>query len=788
MSFRLISSLFFCTSFLVVSAQSILTGTVSDEAGSALIGVNIISQEAVIGITNAEGNFQVVVTPNDSIIIFSYVGFETKEVRYNSSVTSNSELQVFMAVTETLLEDVEVVGEEFSGGAVGPVINIAAKAASSVPSAFGDISQVLATLPGVANNNELSSTYSVRGGNFSENLVYVNDIPIYRPFLASSGRQEGLSFVNTDLVKDIKFYGGGWEAKYGDKLSSSLNIEYKTPDIQEGAATIGLLGGSAYMGGKLGARQNYLIGVRHRDSQYLLNTLEVDGEYFPTFTDVQALVTFDLSSRGKEKRNWTTLDLLMSYARNRYLTTPISQQTEFGSVQQNFRLETAFIGREILDYDTYQMGTRLTRIFNDRLKASVISSVVRTIETENYDVEGAYRLCDVDNDPSSSTFEDCVVIRGVGTNYSYGRNELAATLVNLENRYELILSDNQLLEWGVGVNYSEIKDAVNEYAFIDSADFVTITDNSFSELNLNTFQYTGFVQNRSTFSNGKHNLTYGVRINYWDENQELLFSPRAQYRWQVGPSTVFRLAGGLYAQPPFYRELRDRQGQIVNDLKAQKSWHIIAAFEKNIEMWGRGFVFSTETYFKGLSDVIAYDIENIRLRYFADNDTRAFARGIDFRINGEFIPGTQSWFSLGLLQTKEDIARDGRDFIRRPTDQLVNIGIFFEDHLPRDPSMRVYVNLNLGSGYPFGPPERADLRNSFQGDEYYRLDIGLSKRFSTLWTDTLKALTLRAEILNALAADNTLSYTWIEDVNGANFAVPNSLSARFLNIKLTGNF
>ncbi|MEM9327364.1 MAG: carboxypeptidase-like regulatory domain-containing protein, partial [Bacteroidota bacterium] len=474
-----------------------LEGLVTDRAGEPLLGANIKNLRSGRGtISNAEGRYTITLETDSTRIMYSFVGYESQEVVIVFTETGTQTRDIVLEEDREVLDRVVITDSRTpQPESVAPVIRIRPKSAQAVPSAFGDFSQVLATLPGVTSNNELAATYSVRGGNFDENLVYVNDIPIYRPFLANSGRQEGLSFVNPDLVQDISFYAGGWEAKYGDKLSSSLNIDYKSPRYQEGAVTLGLLGGTAYIGGALGSdRAEYIVGIRHRDSRYILNTLEVEGQYFPTFTDAQSLLTFDLTKKESVHVNRTKLSVLFSYARNRYLTEPISQQTEFGSVEASFRLQTAFIGQEILNYDTYQIGSKLRHRVNRKFTTNLIAAGVRTLESEYFDVEGGYRLCDIDNNPNSSAFDDCVTILGIGTNYNYGRNDLLANIVNVESRNELVINDQNLVEFGTGVSWQVIEDRINEYAFLDSADFVTITESIFNELSLNSLQYSGFLQ------------------------------------------------------------------------------------------------------------------------------------------------------------------------------------------------------------------------------------------------------------------------------------------------------
>lgn len=763
-----------------------ITGSVIDENRNGLSGAVIFIEEAQKStVSGFKGDFQLQVPPGDYLVSVKYLGYFPQDTSLNINGDID-DLVIQLFPDPQLLDEVRVSDNRFSEE--DPTINVTRLESESIknlPSAFGDFSRVLVTLPGVSSNNELSSGYSVRGGNFDENLVYVNDIPVYRPFLSNAGQQEGLSFVNPDLVEDVSFYAGGWEAKYGDKLSSSLNIEYKSPIGREGSAAVGLLGGSAYYGHSNKSESiKYIVGVRHRDSRYLLNTLEVEGQYFPTYTDAQALLTFDLSGKSSNQVNKTVLNWLLSYNRNRYLTLPESQTTEFGSVTRNLRIQTAFQGREELNYDTYQTGFRLRHRFNNSFSTQLIGSMVSTREVENYEVEGAYRLCDIDNDPGSSTFDECVVVRGVGSQYDYGRNKLNAEIVTGENRYEWYLNEHNILEGGAGITYQNIRDELNEYTFNDSADFVDVTYSSFNKLSLQNFQFFQFLQWEHFSKDSLHLFNLGIRSTYWSENNEWLISPRFQYQYRPRWNTLtrFNFSVGSYQQPPFYRELRNRRGVINRSVLAQKSIHLIGGMDQFLTFWGRPFVLTTQAYYKYLYDLTPYEIDNVRLRYYASNNSTGYTAGIDTRINGEFIKGTQSWFSLGYLRSMENIRGDDRGNIRRPLDQRINLGVYFEDHMPMDSTLRIYVNLVFGSGYPVGPPNNAELRNVFSGDEYYRADLGISKDFYFI-EKGVDRLVVRLEVLNALAADNTLSYTWIEDVTGTSFAIPNSLSARFFNVK-----
>lgn len=770
-------------SFFAFSQDRTLKGEIRNEQGQPIGEVSIRIAGSDRGTySNRNGAFRLNLPRESVTLSFTHVQYRDTSVQVLAEWT---ELNLTLKERTTQLSGVEVVIDREQLDVLSPATRIQAEVAQKLPSAFGDFNKVLVTLPGVASNNELSSAYSVRGGSFTENLVYVNDIPVYRPFLSNAGQQEGLSFVNPDLVQNIQFYAGGWEAKYGDKMSSSLNIDYKEPDSLEAGLNVGLLGGSAFAGFTRN-RMNVSIGIRHRDSRYLLNSLETEGQYFPVYTDVQSLITFDLTRKNSPYFNKTKLNLLLAYGRNRYLSIPVSADTQFGSVQQNFRLQTFFQGREILNYDTYQNGFRLTHKFNDRIRSHFIGSLLFTTEREHYDVDGYYRLCDVNIQTTSNTFNNCEVVRGVGSNYRYGRNKLEAMLSTLEQRHEFLIGEQSVVEFGYGWSHQRIQDAINEYAYIDSADFATIIDATFQQNNMQASEYFGYLQNTTVWKDSAHALTAGVRLTYWDYNAQLLVSPRVSYRYSPAslPNTTFKLSVGYYQQPPQYRELRDSNGTLNDQVLAQRSIHYIGGLTRILTMWGRPFLFTSDLYYKRLYDLNPYDLENVRIRYYANNIADGSAYGADFRINGEFVKGTQSWFSLGLLKTTENLIGDGLSGFRRPTDQRVHVGAYFEDHMINDPTVRIYLNMVFGSGFPFGPPDQPALRNAFSGDEYYRLDVGFSKTLTFLKVKDVVAM-LRVEVLNALGADNTLAYTWIEDVNGNQFAIPNALSARFLNVRLT---
>ena len=786
---------FFCISTNSFAQEKQLQGKVTDIHQNPISNVNIFVDGTNSGtITEQNGDFNLKIEREDmkKNLIFRHIQFVEKKISISSIDFSNDQFVVVLDDSIRVLDQVNVTDDRFKDiNENVSTFNLNPINAKFIPSPFQDISGILITLPGVSSNNEFSTGYTVRGGNFDENLVYVNNIPVYRPQIVTSGQQEGLSFINTDLVQGIEFSSGGWEAKYGDGLASTLNIDYKKPSKFAGSLSAGLLGGSVHLEGiSKSDKFTYLIGARHKSSAYLLNTLETKGEYKPSFTDIQGYLNYDISKKGKP--NTTEVGVLFSYAKNRYLVQPTSRETTFGTFNNQLRLYVAFDGQEKLTYDTWQGGVRLSHRVSNKWRSHLIFSGTYSREREYYDIESGYLLCNVDNNPGSDRFNECMTNIGIGTNYYSGRNLLNTTLLNVESRNEVIINESNTMEFGIGYGYHDFDDILNEYEFIDSADYVTITDAAHSESKINYSRIHAYWQN-TTDINVNHSITYGLRMLYQDFGNQLLYSPRVQYSWKPSKlkNTFFRASAGMYQQAPFYREYRNNHGEINEDLKAQSSVHSIVGMDVNFIKWGRPFKFTTEVYYKYLWNVNPYDIENVRIRYFAENIAKAYSAGIDFRLSGDFIPGDESWFSLGIMSTKEDLETDSRGYIPRPTDQRVNFGIFFQDHIPNAPTYRVHLRMLFSTGLPFSPPDYPEFRNSFRGSEYQRIDIGFSKLFKLgvrKEDPFFKSLWISAEILNLTGHQNTISYYWVNDVNGNNYAVPNSLSQRFFNIRASLKF
>lgn len=786
-----------------------MKGTVLDQNRQPLEMATVGVRGRTLGVqTDAQGRFSLKVPAvEDLVLVVRFLGYKEQErtVRLQAG-----EEQVFDFVLEPdpqQLRQVDVRGkreddtrEQVSVTRLDPTLT------KTLPSAFGDFNMILATLPGVTSNNELSSTYSVRGGNYDENLVYVNGIEIYRPFLISAAQQEGLSFVNPDLVANVEFSSGGWQPKYGDKLSSVLNIQYKRPTEFAASVTGSLTGGAIHLEeASKNKRVSYLMGLRHKNSQYMLQGLQVDGQYRPTFTDGQLYLSFDL---GKQPER-TTLGVLGSYARNNYRVKPETRTTTFGTRQAPLRLLVAYDGQENMDYDTYQVGANLSHRVSEDLLTEFIISGVHSLEREFRDIEAAYRLCDV-NTLGRNDMGECLRDRGIGSQFDHARNALKALVLAAESRNTWRLSSRSTILAGAKASLERINDRLAEYGFVDSSDYVTMAYQLNSELNLNTQRYNGYVQHTYELDSLK-TITYGIRASYWTYNNELTITPRIQYSFitRHNPDLSLRAAVGLYYQPPFYRELRNFQGELNPDLKAQRSLHAVVGSDYLFKAWDRDFKLTTEAYYKHMTNVVPYDLDNVRLRYYGQNNAKAYATGIDVRVNGEFIPGAESWLSLGLMQTRENVQGDSilvynnsgeiigsndRSYLRRPTDQLVNIGVFFQDHLPDNPTIRMYLNAVYGSGLPFGPPNRPEFRNAFSGKSYKRVDIGFSKLIA-LGDDlterkkvSLESLWIGLEVLNIIDAQNRISYSYVTDVNDLTYAIPNFLTGRRLNLRFIARF
>ncbi len=806
------------------TGPAVLTGTVLDAQGQPL-ELALISLEGQPGgaTTTAQGTFALRLPPGTRpdaplTLVVRRLGYQPLRQVVKLPLPAGQPLRLTLqADTQAALGSVSVRGR--GAGAdqreQASLIQLDPQAAKVIPSPFGDFNAILKTLPGVVSNNELSSTYNVRGGNYSENLIYVNGFEVYRPFLVTQAQQEGLSFINPDLVSKIDFSTGGWQPKYGDKLSSVLDVQYKEPARFAASASASLVGGTAHVEARsANQRVSYLAGVRYKNAQYVFNALKQNqGNYNPTFYDGQAYVTIGLGPKADLQK--TSLALLGVLAHNDYRFVPVSGQVTFSTNTNQFaRVNIYYDGRERMQYDTYQAGLDLTHNFHPGLQVEVLASALTTREFEFRDVEAAYTFADVNRDPTSPDFNQSVRQRDIGSAFNHARNDLTARIYTAELRGRWNPGGDpqgrHQVRWGAKIGRESIHDQLDEYSFADSADYVPDARRRrlAADLSLLTTRSQGYVQHTWQVDS-LTTLTYGLRGHYWTENQQFVLSPRAQLatRSRRHPERAWKAAAGLYAQPPFYRELRDMRGQLNSALRAQKSWHFVAGREIQVRLMNRPFRLNTEAYYKYLTDVVPYEVDNVRLRYYATNSATAYAAGFETRLSGEFVKGVESWLSIGLLTTQEkgdttatydaEGKRTGFEtlgYVRRPQDQRLTASIFFQDHLPDNPSVRGYVNLVFGTGLPFSPPGLPQFRGSGAlTTAYQRVDIGFSKVVSLRATPTphryaLESLWLSLEILNILGANNVASYSYLQDVNARTYAVPSYLSQRVVNLRAIARF
>jgi len=787
--------------------------------------------------TDSEGSYELEVPADREIeLVFTSIGFASVRKKVNVKRGSREVVNISLVKEASPLPPVEIKEQKFRKTTF---TRIDPKTLTEIPNLTG-FEAVLKTLPGVVSNNELSSQYSVRGGNYDENLVYVNDVEIYRPFLIRSGQQEGLSFINSDLVSGINFSAGGFDANYGDKMSSVLDIRYRKPTSFGGTASASLLGGALHLEG-INRKKNltYLTGLRYKSNQYLFKSLETKGEYKPVFADFQGLVSYNINNR-------TELSFLGNLSYNKYRIVPVNRETEFGTINEALRLTIYFDGQEVDEYQTATGAFTLTRYITDSLRLKFIASAYRSVENESFDIQGQYYIDELEKDIGSENFGDVAFNLGIGTYIQHARNDLEANVVSLEHKGYHDKASSQM-QWGIRYQHEIVEDLLSEWQYIDSAEYalphppdniggppdltqqVLLQEVIKTDATITSNRFSAYVMNSWDFGK-KHDFSFtaGVRGQYWDLNEEFVISPRFNFSFKPSwtRNLSFRVASGLYYQPPFYRELRDLQGKIHRDVKAQRSIHFIAGADYLFLAWGREFKLVAEGYYKLLDDLVPYKIDNLRIRYYGNNSSAGYATGMDFRINGEFVSGIESWASLSILKTEEDLKEDyyynyynsdgeiivpgytlndvATDSskvvpgdIPRPTDQRVTFSMFFQDYLPKFPTFKMNMTLVFGTGLPFGPPGYDRYKDKLRFPSYRRVDIGFSKiiidednpkQHRIRIANKLKSLTVGLEVFNLLQVNNTVSYLWVTDVTNRRYAVPNYLSARTLNVRLNARF
>jgi hypothetical protein len=735
-----------------------------------------------------------------------------------------------------------------------------------------------------SSNNELTSNYNVRGGSYDENLVYVNGFNINRPFLTRSGQQEGMSFINSALVKDVRFSGGGFDAQYGDKLSSVLDITYKTPDSLATSIMASLLGVESHLENRVGTRFDYLIGARYRNNGYLLNALPTKGAYNPVFMDAQFLTNYALT----ENLRWSVLG---HFSSNRYRFAPQTSQTDFGIANEAYRFMIYFDGQENTFFQTFTGGTSLKWKAGNKTKLDFYATIFNSNERENYDIQGQYFINQLETDPSKEEYGDSIAVLGIGTFLNHARNQLHATLLNLYHNGEQSLKrgytdelqlryQNHKLLWGINFQKDLFRDQLSEWKMIDSAGYslpksseniLLLQETIKNNLQLQTVRATGFVQVNSSWSKkqpykiveiskktkinktdpflqkyvdtvlestNRLTLNYGVRAGYTQINNDYYLTPRIGLNYMpriymvekgkiVRRNVLYRVSSGLYYQPPIYREFRTFSGELNPSVLAQKSFHAVAGTDIYFNMWEREspFKFTAEAFYKYLWDVNAYQIDNVRTRYYANNDAIAYAYGMDLNVHGQFIKGIESFFKVGVLSTKEkfkneqyydyynasgelikplvstdlvavDSVKIVPGYIPRPTDQLINFGALIQDKMPGYESISVQMGVQFGTPLPYGTPDTKHYNDTLRYKQsYFRVDLGMSYDLLYKQKQNLKKIRkycsgaiLSFEVFNLLGYYNILSKQWIQDVNGTYYSIPNYLTQRRFNLKFIARF
>lgn len=813
----------FCPVVLYAQNASV-AGFVSDADGRAiaLVSVGVVNLEKPIGTSTDEKGFFTLSVPAgiELEVKFSHTSYNPYKQTITLQPGQKRTLKVILSSAQIELEGVSVDGTRQSNTGY---VNLSPLSGQTLPSITGGVEGLVMSLPGVNNNNELSSQYSVRGGNFDENLVYVNGVEIYRPFLTRSGEQEGLSFVNPDLVQTLSFSSGGFDARYGDKMSSVLDIRYKQPQTFGGSIGLNFMGGHLHLEGtSKNHRFTYLMGLRQKNSQLVLKKLDKNGQYKPSFTDFQALLGYRINERN-------TLELLGNISHNRYKFTPKSQQTKFGTSGNSKSFWVDFDGFEIDRFTTYFAALSWTHRPYSGAQHVLTASFFNTVERENFDIEGYYRLSETMSDDNGHAVEGEVL--GSGHYMDHARNYLNGLIASMDYQGR---QDTRVahVQWGFKYQYEDIIDHLNEWHREDSAGYnlpVGAQPPVGTEAPLNppalqnvykanhhtvSHRLNAFAQGRFNFgTHDRYVLDAGIRFSYWTLNNEFTWSPRLNLNIKPdwNREVHFRIAVGHYAQPPFYKEMRDIYGRLNKKVKAQKSIHAVFVSDLYFKMWNRPFKFTAEAYYKYLYDLNPYEIDNVRIRYMAKNCGKGYAAGVDFRLDGEFVPGVNSWISLSFMNTRENITYRGADglkrhsgWVPRPTNQLFSLNLYVQDYLDflfKKKNFKIYLNAVYATGLPSGDTKRLEDPSLLKGrktrlPDYKRVDVGLSFLLKGAARQLsgknpfayLKDIWLTLELFNMFQMRNTISYMWIPTVDGTSYAIPNTLTPLQVNLKLDITF
>ena len=819
----LLLSILFSQSVFAQKKAAFVSGKIFDENERPLsnVSVSILGRQTGL-ITSDSGTFRIKVPADKAFgLVFSFTGYKTEQRNFLLNENEEEKIVVRMEKTSQQLKEV-IVTDERERKEAG-LVKINPKDAINIPAPVGGIESLIKVF--VGSNNELTSQYNVRGGNYDENLVYVNDFEIFRPYLVSNAQQEGLSFINPEMTKNVSFYNGGFQAKYGDKISSVLDIQYKKPKQFGGSVYVGLLEQGLHLEGTAAKNKlTYLIGVRNRTNKNLFSSQETKGNYIPSSSDLQVLLTYQLNKNN-------SIELMGTLSQTKFSLIPQFSQLTSSVFSPyftaNLGLDVFFTGQEQDRYQTNMVGISWIQQLKKNLRLKWMVSRFEDNEKESYDITGNYLFGERNFDKGSSDFGLITNPLGAGVYQNYARNRLAITVWNVTHKGYLDLGKH-FIQWGLSAEKQIVDDKLHEWQLQDSAgyslpynpDVLTLYNYINASANLDINRFTGFVQDNIAFTHASEfTLQAGVRYNYNTLNNQFLLSPRIGFSWKPRQATkdiIYRGAIGIYNQPPFYRELRKPDGTVNKDLKAQKSWQVTAGFDYNFHVADRPFRFTTEAYYKNMTDVVPYDVTNVRIRYYGENNAKAYSAGIEMRLFGELVKDAESWISLGIMKTKEKINNAfyynytldslsrpvdstlmQQGWVRRPTDRLLTLGMFIQDYLSTNKNFKLYLNVLYGSNLPFNIPGSVKYRNGLIIDPYIRVDIGLSallldseksNRRSHSPFRNVENIWATLEVFNIIDRDNTISYLLIKDFSNTIYAMPQRLTPRLLNLKLVARF
>jgi len=799
LKFRLILFLLIAScSFAVAQPLVRISGIVYNQEKLPLSQVTVIVLgQAQSTVTDEFGVYTIYSKSKTFSIKYTLLGYQPKILKFNEHSGARITQQISLVANINELEQVDITDKQNQLSNT-TTINIADVA--SMPLVSGNFETMLKTLPGVSTNNELSAQYSVRGGNFDENLIYINDIEINRPVLIRNGQQEGLSFINAELVSKAKFSAGGFEAKYGDKLSSVLDIRYDKPDSNQTILSTSLLNTSLTT--KQIFKHSFLLaGLRYKNNANVLIKQDEKGSYSPNFGDVQVLYQYDISPKFN-------ISFLGNLNLGQFKLVPTNRETQFGTLNTTLRLNVDYTGQEIDDYQTF--GTAITATYAPKpnLVIKFINSYFNTIERERFDIDGRYIFDEVDNSFPLENFGPITKNKGIGSYYNYGRNSLNTRIFASEVKVDQNFN-NHVFSWGLKFDKSKYDDRLNEYNYTDSAGFILPNSGKNivlqNVINVDNYidikNYSAYIQDSYSLSNYAE-LQLGARATYSSLSKQLLISPRMLIAYRPNSNNkILRFTAGVYKQPPSYRTIRDFTGKLNINQKAQSSYNTSVGYDYAFDAFGTRLKFTSEAYFKYSDRLIPYKIDNLRIKYLANEVSKGYAYGADFSIGGEFVKDLVSYFRMSVMHANEDIIGDSYvqngeiiypGYLKRPTDQRLNFSIFFQDRLLNSPTYKVHLNMLYGSRLPIGPSQTPRYLDKFSVPSYKRVDIGFSKDFlddSALHKPkfldrNFNSVILFFEVFNMLNIDNTVSYLWLKDVDNVQYAIPNYLTGRQFNLKL----